>query len=79
MKKYTFEAWDHTTKELYECPFCGGEPEVRHNGNDYLRKKEIVIKCRKCRATRTDAALRHGFDWLEDVAVKAWNQRPQTQ
>ena len=39
------------------------------------KRRMIEIKCPKCRIKRTDAALRYGFDFLEEVAVKAWNQR----
>lgn len=29
------------------------------------------------RVERTDCALYERFSWLEDVAVKNWNQRPE--
>ena len=63
--------------ELLNCPFCGGEPEMLHKGNDYSKKREITVKCTNahCRIQRTDAALRHGFDWLENMAAEGWNKR----
>jgi Lar family restriction alleviation protein len=63
--------------ELLPCPFCGGEPIVRFIGNDHSRKRVIEIRCKKCRASRKDAALRYGFDWLESIATEAWNTRSE--
>ena len=68
---------DETKLFLNPCPFCGGEPVANHIGNDYTRKRTIKIKCKKCRAERTDGTLRHDFDWLEGVAADNWNQVPQ--
>ena len=48
---------------------------MHHVGNEYTKSRKVVIKCPKCRITRTDAALTHGFDWLDNVAIAAWNQR----
>lgn len=61
---------------LKPCPFCGGEPDLQHIGNEHLKKRAIKIKCKQCRCQRTDAAIYHGFNWLEEVAAKNWNQRP---
>ncbi len=70
-------SWDNTRKiKLNNCPFCGGEPSVKHLGNDYTRKRIIEIKCGDCRATKRNATLKYSFEWLEDVAIKDWNQRP---
>ena len=72
----TFKSWDNE-KEFFllGCPFCGAEPKVNHIGNNYTKKRKIEIKCQKCRVKRTDAALKYGFDFLEKVAVEAWNER----
>ena len=62
-------------ENLKPCPFCGGEANLHHVGNDFTKNRKVVIKCLKCRITRTDAALTHGFDWLDNVAIAKWNQR----
>ena len=60
---------------MLPCPFCGAEPEMMQIGNDYTKKRSVVIKCNRCRIQRKDSALRNSMDWLVDVAVKQWNQR----
>lgn len=62
---------------LLPCPFCGEEPIMETVGNDYTRKRSLVIKCSNvdCRATMTNGAILHGFRWLEDVSIEAWNRR----
>lgn|SRR5574343_1876697 len=74
--EWKFKGWDETkTIELKSCPFCGGEPELQHIGNLHTKSRKIKIKCKKCRCQRTDAAIYHDFNWLEDVAAKEWNRR----
>ena len=74
---HEFGSWnDNKTIKLMPCPFCGGKPELQHIGNNYTKKRSIRIKCKQCRCERTDAALRHDFDWLENMAAENWNQRP---
>ena len=62
-------------KELKLCPFCGGIPAMEHIGNDHTKSRKIVTKCKGCRIQRTDAAIRHNFEWLENVAIEQWNMR----
>ena len=62
--------------ELLPCPFCGCEPIEKHIGNNHTKIRKIVIKCPQCRCQRTDAALRNGFEWLEEISAMNWNQRP---
>ncbi len=62
---------------ILPCPFCGEVPEVLRVGNDFTKKRKITIRCRGCRAERTDAALLRDMEWLEAVAIKNWNQRPK--
>lgn len=70
--------YPQTNDSLLQCPFCGGTPEWHLIGNSYTRSQKIVIRCPKCRIQRTDGILNnHGcsIEWLEEVAVKNWNQR----
>lgn len=65
--------------ELLDCPFCGGRPVAFLRGNEYLNKNgkkvSITIRCPKCRIERTDAVLKNSIEWLEEVAIKNWNDR----
>ena len=61
--------------ELKPCPFCGGATEIKWIGNDATKIRKVVIRCPSCRCQRTDSALKHGFEWMENVAVRNWNQR----
>lgn len=71
-----YVSWDNAKDiELLDCPFCGSDPAVEYIGNDFTKKRSIKIKCKKCRVQRTDAALKHDFNWLEGVAVENWNKR----
>ena len=62
--------------ELKPCPFCGGVAEMKRQGNDYTKKRRIVVRCPACRLERADAAIHHSMEWLEGVATKNWNHRP---
>lgn len=69
-----FKSYDDKREyKLNRCPFCGGEPNVSFIGNEFGKKRKIVIKCKKCRCQRTDATLKNNFEWLEDIAVNNWN------
>jgi Lar family restriction alleviation protein len=61
--------------ELFPCPFCGGEPRLIYKGNDHTKSRSVTIKCSCCRIERTDSAMRHDFNWLENVAIEHWNTR----
>ncbi|WP_082054823.1 Lar family restriction alleviation protein [Cupriavidus basilensis] len=66
-------------ERLEPCPFCGGEPELRPQGNNHTRSRKLTIKCKGCRFQLTNAAIRHGFDWLEKITIDAWNRRAPTE
>ena len=66
---------------LLPCPFCGSKAKAKYIGNEYSKKRSIEIKCSEihCRIKRTDSALTHGFDWLEEIAMKGWNRRDKVE
>jgi hypothetical protein len=61
--------------ELEPCPFCGSVPELNFIGNDYTKSRKVVVKCKKCRIQRTDAAIRFDHKWVALNAIKSWNTR----
>lgn len=76
MKTYKFTKWNGETGEVFECPFCGGKPKVIRKGNSYTKRRGVEISCSNCRCKRNDAAIAHDMSWVEDRAIKNWNQRP---
>ena len=70
--------YESTSDKLLPCPFCDSVPKWHLIGNGFTWSQKIVIKCPKCRVQRTDAILNgRGYttEWLEEVAIKNWNQR----
>ena len=61
-------------KELY-CPLCHTELKITHIGNEHTKSRRIKVKCPNCRIERTDATREHGFDWLEGIIVKFWDNK----
>ena len=68
--------YDTELEELKDCPFCGGRPVAYLIGDKHSKKRTIVVKCKECRIERSDSALRHSIEWLEEIAIRNWNQRP---
>lgn len=67
--------YDTNLDELSLCPFCGGKPIAHLIGNEYTKKRVIVIKCKECGVERRTAALRQTTSWLEETAIQLWNTR----
>lgn len=69
--------YESTSDKLLPCPFCGSTPTWYLIGNMVTRTKKIIVKCPNCRVQRTDAISNsgHNIEWLEEVAIKNWNQR----
>lgn len=70
--------YDKISDKLLPCPFCGGTPIWFRKGNGFTKSQQITVKCPMCRIERTDAILNgrwHTIEWLENVAIKNWNQR----
>ena len=61
--------------KLKPCPFCNGEAVFEYIGNEYTKSRKLKIKCSNCRVQLTNAAMKHGFDWLERITIEAWNTR----
>lgn len=56
--------------KLKNCPFCGGEAELKQFcGNG------LVIKCKSCTIGMRQKVLRYSLDWLKEVMIKNWNKR----
>ena len=71
-----YVSFDGTTDiELKNCPFCNTDPEVKYTGNEATKTRTIQIKCPKCLVSRIDRTRLFTFKFLENVAVKQWNQR----
>ena len=64
-------------EKLEPCPFCGGEPKFTEVGSDLSKSRKLTIQCKGCRFKLTNAAMRHGFDWLYEITIAAWNTRHQ--
>jgi hypothetical protein len=67
-----------TAKELLPCPFCGGTANKVRIGNDYTKKRSVVITCtnKLCRTEQRTGAIHNSHDWCDEVATKKWNTRP---
>lgn len=72
------ETWNGATAEVLSCPFCGADPEWRHQGNDHTKSRRLTIRCPECRVERVNGAIRNDFAWLERISVEQWNRRAAT-
>ena len=64
-------------EKLLPCPFCGVVPIITFIGNNYTKSRRVTIKCKGCRAERTDAAIFQDHVWVAMVAIDHWNKRVQ--
>lgn len=55
---------------LKNCPFCGGEPELKQTG-----KNKMQIRCTKCHMGLQQKVLRLSMDWLQETLRESWNKR----
>lgn len=55
---------------------CGGNVTMLRVGNDATAKRSITATCDSCRRSVTNAALRNGMEWLENVTRETLNRRP---
>lgn len=66
---------DFTYYDLENCPFCGTKPEIHFKGNNHTKKREVKIKCKKCRVQLINAGLRLDSKELAKLSIDAWNSR----
>lgn len=66
---------DEIDVEIDLCPFCGGEPEISHIGNNYTKGQKIEIKCPDCLVKRTIGVIRQSIDWCVAKSLEKWNAR----
>ena len=64
-------------EKLLDCPFCGGRPKVKYIGNSYTKTRKIELKCSGCRAKKINGAISNSLEWLENISIEDWNQRPE--
>lgn len=55
------------SKQLLNCPFCGGEATMTHYNNKFAKWYQVV--CMNCHLSQTSTYL------SEEVAITAWNTR----
>ncbi|KKN03616.1 hypothetical protein LCGC14_1106040 [marine sediment metagenome] len=67
---------DSLQKQLKDCPFCGGRPELRAEGGMFYQ-----IVCTSCHARCGNTQVRRGKDYEDMVrrtaakCVMHWNRR----
>lgn len=60
---------------LLPCPFCNSNVEKIFIGNDYTKKRSVVIKCKTCCLEMSISALKNNHRWCEEEITKKWNKR----
>ena len=58
------------SSKLSNCPFCGGEAEIKQESSRSLR-----VQCKKCKTGKTAKVLRYSIGWLEKTLADHWNKR----
>ena len=56
-------------EKLKKCPFCGGEPEIRHGGLAFMAS----VACRNCGAEVR--SIDENPSLVELQAIEKWNRR----
>ena len=73
--KYKSNDGEFDYSDLEKCPFCGTKPEIQFKGNNHTKKREVKIKCKKCRVQLINAGLRLDSKQLAEISIDAWNSR----
>ena len=71
--------YDTKLEELLDCPFCGSRPTAYLIGNEHSTRRVIVIHCKECNVERRTGAIKFDTSWLEETAIKSWNNRVAEQ
>jgi len=74
---------DSMGKDLLACPFCGAQADIKHIGNEYVKKQVCEIACTTCGcfAHQRVAILNgrgHTYAWAEQKCRYRWNTRQPT-
>jgi len=72
---YETNSGEFNYEALLDCPFCGGTANIIFIGNDYSKRREVIIKCSKCQVEMHDAALRLNTETLAKTTIDRWNTR----
>jgi transcription initiation factor TFIIIB Brf1 subunit/transcription initiation factor TFIIB len=57
-------------EKLKECPFCGGEPEIKQDC-----KNGYKLRCKNCLVGYRQKVLRQSMEWLKNKMIEKWNNR----
>lgn len=58
--------------EIKNCPFCGGEAEIKHI--DHVRVLGSYVKCKDCGAETKSVEICSKYS-SDEEAIKRWNKR----
>jgi hypothetical protein len=61
------------------CPFCGdnGQPVLWRIGNEHTKERGCDVGCMECGFKKHVRVIRYSYDWAEERAKEAWNNRPR--
>lgn len=60
--------------KLLPCPFCGKDPEIKHQGNYHTKSRKFHIICKGC-IKMVVGAITQDNTWCAMSIAKQWNTR----